>query len=83
MWTRQSTFAELSADGYDQLDIYCAHCRGTSSKRLAFLARYWRESESLSSVIGRLRCAKCGQRPEPSAVKPGRQADAPGAGRRA
>jgi hypothetical protein len=35
-WTRQSTFAELAADGYDHLDIYCAHCRGITSKRLAY-----------------------------------------------
>ena len=81
MWIPQSSFAELGADGYDHLDVYCVRCRGITSKRLDALARYWRESEPLSSVIERLRCHRCRQRPDPSTVRPARQADAPGAGR--
>ena len=83
MWTRQSTFAELTADGYDHLDTYCARCRGITSKRLAALAAQWGESEPLSAIIERLRCNRCKRRPDPSTVEPMRQADAPGAGRRA
>ncbi|SDR63335.1 hypothetical protein SAMN05519103_08503 [Rhizobiales bacterium GAS113] len=78
-----STFADLIAQDYDQLEVFCANpkCRGITVLKLDRIAKYWRKDETVAAIAARLRCAVCNQRPDPRMVKPSRSANAPGAGR--
>jgi hypothetical protein len=81
-YTPQSKLPELLEQGYDQLEIFCSTCRGTYIKQLRWIALYWHGGDTLETIVRRLRCSRCNQRPDPSDVKPTGQADAPGAGGR-
>jgi hypothetical protein len=73
-----STLADLEAEGFDHLSVYCERCRGITTVWFSRLAPRWREGEGLSGIAARLRCERCGQRPHPKDVRPERQGEARG-----
>ena len=73
-----STLAVLEAEGYDQLAVFCGRCRGITVVWFSRLAPRWREGEVLGDIAARLRCERCGRRPEPRDVRPERQGEARG-----
>jgi hypothetical protein len=77
-WSHASTLADLEAEGYDHLSVYCGRCRGITTVWFSRLGRRWHESEGLGEIASRLRCERCGERPEPKGVRPERQGEARG-----
>jgi hypothetical protein len=71
------SIADLKRHGKDGLEIRCAGCGWTT-------ITWWRllhvsDGEDLADLVGRLRCKRCGIRPDPRDVRPyGRGEEQPG-----
>jgi ribosomal protein L44E len=66
------TLAELGAEGYASIAVYCPHCRAITHTLIEGLRRATRTKTLKEFELG-LRCRRCGGRPARGWVKPGRK----------
>ena len=54
-WNPASTLADLEAEGYDHLSVYCERCRGVTTVWFSLIASRRREGEGISEIAALLR----------------------------
>ena len=81
IWSEEThpgwTPAQAEAAGKTHLQIFCAHCRLLVQMPWGLMRKLPRD-RPMRDTVPKLKCSRCGARPDPTSVVAWEQSDAPG-----